>query len=304
VSLEQAAPTDSRRRTVAIVGPGRPARIGRVAARFFTAKGVIASVLVLVVVIPSALAPWVAPYSPLKPDIIHRFAAPNLAHLFGTDALGRDLFTRCLYGAQLSLIAAAALVFLALAVGVPLGIIAGYHGGGLDNVIMRVIDIFLAFPALILAMSIAAALGPSLTNATIALAVVFWPAFARVARGQVLSTKQNLYVEAARSVGVPTRVILWKHILPNSIQPVIVLAALDVSGAILSIAGLSFIGLGAHPPTPELGVIINENQTQLLNYPWIEILPGIMMFCVALGMNLLADVIQDVLNPRRARGQS
>ena len=303
MSLEQAAPAGSALAPVLLDEPSRLSRLGQVASRFLTAKGVVALVLVFMVVIPAALAQWVAPYSPLKPDIIHRFAAPSLAHLFGTDALGRDLFTRCLYGAQLSLIAAAALVFLALAVGVPLGIVAGYQGDGLDNLIMRIIDVFLAFPSLILAMSVAAALGPSLINATIALAVVFWPSFARVARGQVLSVKQNLYVEAARAVGIPTRRLLWTYIMPNSIQPIIVLAALDVSGAILSIAGLSFIGLGAHPPTAELGVIINENQTQLLNYPWVEILPGLMMFCVALGMNLLADVIQDVLNPRRARSR-
>jgi len=166
-------------------------------------------------------------------------------------------------------------------------------------VLMRVTDVFLAFPSLILAMAVAAALGTSLQNAIIALAVVSWPSFARVARGQILAVKQNLFVESARAAGAGSVRIMRVHILPNSIQPIIVLAALDVSGTIISVAGLSFIGLGAHPPAAELGVIISEGQAQLLNFPWVSIAPGAVMFTIAIGANLLADVVQELLDPRR-----
>lgn len=274
-------------------------RVRRVASSLASVKRLVVLAVLVLVVAPSLLATWVAPYDPLVPDILHRFAPPGLSHPFGTDVLGRDLFTRCLYGTRLSLLSAGAVIGLALAIGVPLGMVAAFYGGTVDTVLMRITDVFLAFPSLILAMAVAAALGTSLQNAIIALAVVSWPSFARVARGQILAVKQNLFVESARASGAGSTRIMRVHILPNSIQPIVVLAALDVSGTIIAVAGLSFIGLGAHPPAAELGVIIGEGQAQLLNFPWVAIAPGAVMFSIALGANLLADVVQEILDPRR-----
>lgn len=274
-------------------------RLRRVASSFASVKRLVVLAVLVLVAVPSLLAPWVAPYDPLLPDILHRFAPPGPAHLFGTDVLGRDLFSRCLYGTRLSLLSAGAVIGLALAIGVPLGMVAAFYGGTVDTVLMRVTDVFLAFPSLILAMAVAAALGTSLQNAIVALAVVSWPSFARVARGQILAVKENLFVESARAAGARSARIMRVHILPNSVQPVVVLAALDLSGTIISVAGLSFIGLGAHPPTAEPGVIIGEGQAQLLNFPWVAVAPGAVMFLVALGANLLADVVQEIMDPRR-----
>ncbi len=254
--------------------------------------------IVVPLLIVSLLVQWVAPYNPLALDMAHMFAPPSAAHWMGTDDLGRDVFSRVLYGTRLSIGIALFVLSIAVPIGIVLGSIAGFAGRRVDNVLMRITDMFLAFPGLVLALAIAAALGPGLTNTMLAVSIVWWPWYARLMRGQVLATKQYLYVDAARSIGARNFRVLVRHVLPNSIAPVLVLATLDVGMIILVAAGLSFIGLGARPPTPELGAMIGEGRIYMLQYPWIPTFPGLAIFVIALGMNLIGDGIRDILDPR------
>jgi peptide/nickel transport system permease protein len=223
---------------------------------------------------------------------------PSAAHWLGTDQLGRDLLSRLVYGARISLVIGLTVVLLAGTLGTLVGIVAGYAGGVTEEGLMRVTDVFLAFPPLILAMAIAGALGPSLTNAIIAIAVVTWAIYARLARGQILSLRKQEFVEAARSVGARPSRILLRHLLPNALAPLLVQASFDMGAAIVSAAGLSFIGFGAQPPTPEWGVMISEGRNFISTEPWLSLFPGIAILLAVGAFNVLGDGLRDALDPR------
>jgi peptide/nickel transport system permease protein len=254
--------------------------------------------LCLATLILALFGPSVAPADPLNVDLGRQFVAPSAQAWFGTDELGRDLLSRCLSGMGLSLEGALTVTSMAVIVGLLVGGVAGYVGGSTDNFLMRITDMFLAFPALILALAIAAALGPSLNHAVMSVAVVWWPWYARLVRGQVLSLRSMAYVEAAQSVGVRPVRILIRHILPNCIAPVIVMASMDMGAVILTTAGLNFIGMGAKPPTPELGAMVSQGRLYLLDSWWVATLPGLVILFMVLGFNLFGDALRDVLDPQ------
>jgi peptide/nickel transport system permease protein len=253
--------------------------------------------LVVVVLIAGLLSPVVAPFDPtlITPDAL---APPTRAHLFGTDDLGRDIFSRVLYGARISPLVGLLAVAISASVGVTMGLIAGYAGGPADNVLMRVVDILLSFPGIVLAIGVVAILGPGLNHALVAVGIAGIPTFARVVRGSVLVEKEKEYVEAARLLGVPTPRLLLLHILPNVLAPVLVLSTLSVAGAILAAAGLSFIGLGAQLPTPEWGAMLSQGRNYLAVQWWVAAFPGAAIAMTVLGVNLMGDGIRDVLDPR------
>jgi peptide/nickel transport system permease protein len=253
--------------------------------------------LVVVVLIAGLLSPLVAPFDPtlITPDAL---APPTRAHLFGTDDLGRDIFSRVLYGARISPLVGLLAVAISASVGVTMGLIAGYAGGPADNVLMRVVDILLSFPGIVLAIGVVAILGPGLNHALVAVGIAGIPTFARVVRGSVLVEKEKEYVEAARLLGVPTPRLLLLHILPNVLAPVLVLSTLSVAGAILAAAGLSFIGLGAQLPTPEWGAMLSQGRNYLAVQWWVAAFPGAAIAMTVLGVNLMGDGIRDVLDPR------
>jgi len=246
----------------------------------------------------AVLAPLLAPYDPLRTDIANRLAPPSRAHLFGTDQLGRDVFSRILYGARISLRIAILTALISTAIGFPVGILSGYFRGRVDDLLMRVTDMFMAFPRLILAMAIAAALRPTLENVVIAIALAGWPTYARLARSVTLAIREEVYVEAAQAVGASTSRILLRHILPGVVSPVIIQVSLDMGGIILTAAGLGFIGFGAQPPTPEWGLMISEGRNYIPGQWWLSTFPGLAISLVVLGFNLLGDGIRDVLDPR------
>lgn len=236
--------------------------------------------------------------SPIEQALADRLKPPSAAHWLGTDQLGRDVLARVVNGARISLRLGVFVVLLSLALGILVGLTAGLAGGFWDEALMRVTDIFLAFPSLILAMAISAALGPSLTNVMIAVAVVSWPAYARLLRAQVLALREREFVEAARAVGAGTARIAWRHVLPNTLAPLLVQASFDVGGAILTAAGLGFIGFGAQPPTPEWGAMVSETRNFTLQAPWASSAPALAILLTVLAFNLLGDGIRDVFDPR------
>jgi len=248
-------------------------------------------------IIISSVAPSIAPYEPLTQDIINRLQGPSAAHLFGTDQLGRDIFSRVLYGGRLSLPAGIAVVIVAGTIGTIIGALAGFIGGWFEELIMRLTEIFMAFPTIILAMAVAAALGPSLINAIVAMVVVWWPNYARVVRSLVLGVKSQEYVEAANATGVPQNRILWRTILPNCLAPAIVLATIDLGNAILVFAGLSFLGLGPEPSSPEWGRMIADG-LDFFDQWWMAAFPGLAIFSVVISFNFIGDGIRDALDPR------
>jgi len=254
--------------------------------------------IITVFVLMAVFAPWLTPYDPIKQALTQMLQPPSAAHLLGTDELGRDLLSRMLFGARVSLQVGMISVGIAMLIGVVMGLVAGYYGGWADSLIGRALDAFLAFPALVLALAITAALGPSLENAMIAIGVVGIPAYARLTRGQVLSLKEREFIEAARTVGCRHARILLLHILPNVIMPIIVQASLGVAFAILAEAGLSFLGLGVQPPTPSWGSMINVGKNYLEMDPWVALVPGAAIFLAVLGFNFLGDGIRDALDPR------
>ena len=263
----------------------------------------VALAVIVVLVLAALLAPVIAPYPPDKPDFGAALEGPSGAHWFGADNLGRDIFTRVVYGSRVSLQVGMIAVSISLVIGTTLGLIAGYSGVGLvDTVIMRCMDALLAFPTLVLALAITAALGPSLTNVMIAVGIVGVPAYARLVRGQVLSVAKREYVEAARVVGVPDLRIIWRHVLPNVTAPLIVQASLGVAFAILSEASLSFLGLGVQPPTPSWGGMLSFGKDWLDRAPWMAIAPGSAIFITVLAFNFLGDGIRDALDPRLRKG--
>ncbi len=255
--------------------------------------------LITAFILLAVLAPVVAPYDPIKTSWALVRKAPSAAHWFGTDDLGRDVLARVIYGARASLLAGAISVAIALAIGVPIGMIAGYRGGFLDALISRITDAMLACPFLILAIALAAFLGPSLGNAMIAIGISATPIFVRLTRGEVMSVKVEEYVEAARSVGDTDLQIAVRHILPNIMPALLVQATLSVAAAIIAEAALSFLGLGQQPPAPSWGSMLNAAQRFLTNAPWMAIWPGLAIFLVVLSLNLLGDGLRDALDPQQ-----
>ncbi|MCB9116102.1 MAG: ABC transporter permease [Caldilinea sp.] len=249
----------------------------------------------------AVFAPLLTPYDPLAQDIPNGLAPPSAEHWLGTDKLGRDIFSRMLYGARISLGAGLGVVLMAGLVGTSVGIVAGYVGGWLDEALMRITDIFFAFPSLILAMAIAGALGPSLQNALIAVSVVTWPVYARLIRGQVIVLRDREFVQAARAVGVGHTQILFRHLFPNTLSPLLVQASFEMGTVILAVAGLSFIGFGAQPPIPEWGVMISEGRNYITTHWWLTFFPAMAMLFAVAGFNLVGDGLRDVLDPRLRR---
>ncbi len=242
-------------------------------------------------------APILLPYQPLQQNINDSLQPPSAAHWWGADKLGRDVLTRVLYGTRISLPAGIIAVIASLLIGTSIGALAGYIGGLWDELLMRVTDVFLAFPTIILAMAVAAALGPSVTNAIITITVVAWPSYARVMRGLVLSIKHLDYVDASRAIGSTHRHILIRTILPNCLGPLIVLATLDLGNAILIFAGLSFLGLGPAPETPEWGRMIADG-IEYSDQWWVSAYPGLAIFTVVMALNFVGDGLRDALDPR------
>jgi peptide/nickel transport system permease protein len=258
--------------------------------------------LSLFIVLVALLAPFLAPDPADAGSATHplnTLQPPSSGHLFGTDQVGRDVLSRLIYGARVSPQIALYVLVIACLVGIPLGIAAGYFGGWIDDVIMRVTDVFLAFPALLLALALAAVLSPSIGNTTLAIAVTWWPWYTRLVRGQAASVAGRPYVESARALGVRHRTILLRHILPNSITPVIVQASLDVGGIILTASALSFLGLGAQDPTPDWGLMVSQGQSYFTTQWWLVTFPGLAILITAVAFNLLGDGLRDVLDPRR-----
>jgi peptide/nickel transport system permease protein len=262
---------------------------------------VVGGLLVLMLAAGALFAPLIAPHGPDEIDFLVKLSPPSLDHPFGTDNLGQDIFSRVLYGARTSLLIAVTVVGASLALGIPLGIAAGYAGGRIDEVIMRLADVFLAFPPLLLPLAVAAALGGSLRNAMLAIVVSWFPWYVRLARAQVLTVKENLYIPAARSMGVRPTTIARRHVLPNVIAPIFVQASLDMGYAILTAAGLSFLGLGAQPPEIEWGLMVTLARSYFLDYWWVATFPGLAIFVAVLGFNLLGDGLRDRFDPRMAR---
>jgi len=261
--------------------------------------------IVFLLILVSLLAPWIAPYpeDTSTSHIEESFHSPSLKHPFGTDELGRDIFSRVIFGSGISLKVGVLAIGLALLIGMPLGVIAGYSGGAIDEVIMRVTDTFLSFPSLLLAMAISAILGPNLRNAMIAIAISWWPWYTRLLRSEAISVRERDFVAAAKAVGASWSRILFKHILPNSIVPIIVQASMDFGGIILTCAALSFLGLGAQPPTPEWGLMTSTGRTFFLTHWWIVTFPGIAIFICVFAFNLVGDGLREMLDPKMRRAR-
>jgi peptide/nickel transport system permease protein len=254
-----------------------------------------------IIILLSLAAPLISSYDPNKINVIERFQSPTGKHWFGTDEVGRDIFTRILYGARLSLGIGILIVVAAGLVGTVFGTISGYFGGKVDQVIMRIMDMILAFPTLILAMAFAAALGPNLQNAMIAIAIVKIPVYVRLARGETLSLREKLFVKAAITFRIKSWRIIARHIIPNVISPIIIQVTLDIGDAILLVATLGFLGLGAQPPTPEWGAMISTGWKYLLDYWWYPTFPGLALFLASGALNLIGDGIRDILDPKSSR---
>lgn len=259
---------------------------------------VIGGVVLLIFILLAIAAPILTPYQPDTVNLTARLQAPSMAHWFGTDEVGRDILTRVLYGARLSLGMGIAVVVIAGLIGTVIGSVAGYVGGRFGQIIMRVMDMMLAFPSLVLAMALTAALGPSLFNAMLAIAIVKIPVFVRLARSETLVVKEKLFVKAAKTFGLSNIWIIFRHIIPNVITPVIIQVTIDLGDAILLIATLGFLGLGAQPPTPEWGAMIHTGWEYFLDYWWYAAFPGIAIFLASVSFNLLGDGLRDLLDAK------
>ena len=255
-------------------------------------------IIVFLVIFVAIFGQQLAPYSPTEVDVRNRLQPPSGEHWFGTDQVGRDVLSRVLAGARISLTMAAIILSISLTVGVAVGLIAGFSGGSVDELLMRLTDLFLAFPALILAIAIASTLGRGLYSTAIALTTVYWPWYARMARGQALTLKNQEYILAAQSTGVPFVRMLWRHIWPNVLPVLLIQVTLDVGYAILSTSSLSFLGLGAQPPIPEWGAMITDGREYMRDHWWVVTFPGLALFVTVLGFNLMGDGLRDWLDPR------
>lgn len=261
--------------------------------------GLIGAIIILALIIVAIFAPYIAPFDPNEQDYNKILMEPNTEHWFGTDDLGRDIFSRVVYGARISIQAALISVGIAMLIGVPIGLLSGYYRGFWDEwIVMRSVDAMQAFPFLILALAISAVLGSGFGNAMLAIGIGFSPAFVRITRGQVLSLRNMEYIHAARSVGVKDARIIFRHILPNAMNPIMIQATLAMASGIIAEASLSYLGLGVQPPTPSWGSMLNHAQSLMSVAPYATFYPGIAIFLVVLGFNLLGDGLQQVLDPR------
>ena len=258
----------------------------------------VGTAIVFAIILLGIIAPLIAPYDPLQIDLPSRLQAPSFSHIFGTDEMGRDVFSRVIFGARISIQVGLTIVVLAAVIGTIVGSIAGYLGGKVDQVVMGLTDIMLSFPSMVLAMALAAALGASLFNTMLAISVVKIPVYVRIVRGQVLSLKEQQYVKASRTFGASSFWIISRHIILNSITPVLIQMSLGIGEAIVTAASLSFIGLGAQPPAPEWGAMISTARVYALTEWWYVTFPGIAIFITVVGFNLLGDGVRDILDPR------
>jgi peptide/nickel transport system permease protein len=277
---------------------GQRLRRGLAANPLMLVGGLMCALIVAVAV----LAPLLAPFPADAGSATHPFMVlrpPSAQHWFGTDNVGRDVYSRVLYGARISPLIAVLVLLLACAIGIPLGVAAGYFGGWLDEAIMRVTDIFLAFPSLLLALALAEVLPPSLITLTVAIAVTWWPWYTRLIRGQAASVAGRPYIESCRALGISRRRIIFRHVLPNSITPLIVQVSLDVGGVILTVSALSFLGLGAQDPTPDWGLMVAEGQNYFTTAWWVVTFPGLAILVTAFAFTLLGDGLRDLLDPKR-----
>jgi peptide/nickel transport system permease protein len=255
--------------------------------------------LVLLLVAIALFAPWLSPHSPLEQDLSRRLLPPGAGNLLGTDELGRDILSRIFYGARTTLVIVALVIVLVAPVGLAVGTVAGYAGGFIDGALMRVTDVFLAFPRLILALAFVSAIGPGLVNAIVAIACTAWPPYARIARAETLTIRNSEFIAAARLQGASAPRIIWSHVVPLCTSSLVVRVTLDMAGIILTAAGLGFLGLGAQPPLPEWGAMISTGRKFVLDQWWVATMPGIAIFIVSLGFNLLGDGLRDVLDPKQ-----
>ncbi len=283
------------------IGIGQQHPIRRSLRRFLKRRGaVIGLIVVLLFILTAVLAPLLSPYDPTATNFAALMHPPSPSHLMGTDTLGRDTFSRIIWGARSSLIAGVISVALAMGVGIPLGLVAGFFQGWLDEIIMRLTDALMAFPFLVLAIALAAALGPNLINAMVAIGIATMPVFVRLTRGQVLSITAEDYVQAARGLGASNQRLMFIHIFPNVFSPLLVQGTLQIATAIIAEAILSYLGLGQQPPTPSWGGMLNTAQSYMAQDPFLAVWPGIMIFIVVLAFNLFGDGLRDALDPRKA----
>lgn len=278
--------------------PGSLGRTGRfLSAARQSGLVVTGSALIGVAVIAAIIGPLIAPYDPTGVDVFNRLAPPSSDHWLGTDELGRDILSRLLHGARLSLVIGVSITMICATLGTILGSLVGLVGGRLDQIAMRFVDVWMSLPGLVLAIAISAALGPSLFNAALALAIIAAPGYLRLARGEALALRSSKFIDAARLYGTPTWMILLRHILPNILPALMVAATLSVGTVILAAAALSFLGLGAQPPTPEWGAMVASGRSYIVSHPWYPIAPGLAILLTAAGFNILGDGLNDVLNP-------
>ncbi|MGI5274084.1 ABC transporter permease [Nonomuraea sp. CA-218870] len=257
------------------------------------------AVLIALIVLAAVLAPWLTPYAPDEVDPVNALSPPDGEHWFGTDAAGRDVFSRVLHGGRTSLLIAVAVLAASATAGVLLGMVAGYAGGWVRDVIMRITDVFLAFPALLLSVALAVVLEPSVTTVIVAIAVTWWPWYARLSASTAASIATRPYVDAARCLGVPAIMIILRHVLPNSLTPVLVQVSLDAGGVILTAAALSYLGLGAQDPTAEWGLMVEQGQTLFTTNWWVVTFPGLAILLTAFAFNVLGEGLRNALDPRR-----
>jgi peptide/nickel transport system permease protein len=260
--------------------------------------GALGLFLLVSMVLVAVFAPQIATHDPTQFNTAERMQPPSAEHLFGTDVTGRDIFSRVVYGSRISLRVAVIVLAIAVTIGAALGAAAGYSGGLVDEILMRVTDVFLAFPSMILAMAVNSGLGAGIGSAMLAVGLAWWPGYARMIRGQVIAAKNNPYVDAARSLGASHWRVLVRHVLPNCISPTIIQVTLDAGYVVLTTAGLSFIGLGAQPPTPEWGYLVSEGHTHILTQWWWSTFPGLAICLLVVGFNLVGDFLRDLLDPR------
>lgn len=259
----------------------------------------VTTILVLLLLLTAMAAPLLSPYDPTEATMRNAYLPPSAEHIFGTDKLGRDCFSRVLYGARASLSGVLLLVSTVFVVGTSMGVVSGYFGGKVDMVIMRISDMMISFPGMILAIAVAGILGGSLVNAVLALTIVSWTKYARLARSMVLKIKRRDFVEAAVVNGGKPMHILWVHILPNILPIMVITAAADIGALMMELAGLSFLGFGSQPPAPEWGLMLNEGRQQLQTAPWLMVFPGLAIFITVVVFNLWGDNLRDVLDPRQ-----
>ena len=282
--------------------PAPRARVqSRILRRFLrNPLALLGSLLIAALAFAAVFAPWVAPYGPLEMNLLEPYLPPGSpGHLLGTDNFGRDILSRIIYGSRISLLIGIVVVSIASVVGTVLGVMAGYWGGWVDNLVMRLVEIFYAFPFLILVIAVIALFGPSIFNVMWVLGLVSWPLYARLVRGQVLTLRETDYIEAARAAGVGPWRIMFRHILPNSLTPVLVTATFGIPEAILASAALGFLGLGVQPPTPEWGVMVSEGKDFIRRAPFLITWPGIAVMVVVLSFNFVGDGLRDALDPKR-----